>query len=312
MAHAGAARAGVAILPAAPPIGHHGITERCSGGRQSHRTGDGEDGTEMKSETGTAGPGPWREAAGVPPVRPATLADLRAALAAGISDFRASPTLGLAIGALYMLGGWLLVWVFETRELRGLTFPVVAGFALVGPFAATILYEVSRRREHGLGFGWRDVPAMVRGTARRQILFLGFALMFWLAVWSRVGVMIYWGFWGFHPKPFLALLPEMFTTANGLTFLVVGHTFGAFFALVAFCISVVAFPFLLDRDADVVTAIITSFRAVAASPVVMIGWGVFIGVALAAASAPAFLGLPVILPVLGHASWHLYRRIVAG
>lgn len=255
--------------------------------------------------------GPWRETRGLPRVRAARPDDLVAALRAGLDDFRAAPSLGLAIGALYMVGGWLIVYITETRELQGLTFPLIAGFALIGPFAATILYEISRRREHGLGFGWADVPAMVRGTARRQILFLGFALMFWLAVWSRVGVTIYWAFWGFNPRPFLEILPEMFTTVHGITFLLVGHAFGALFALVAYCMSVVAFPFLLDRDADVITAIVTSFRAVLASPAVMIGWGVLIGVALAVASAPFFLGLPVALPVLGHASWHLYRRLVA-
>lgn len=266
--------------------------------------------SDMSEGENAAPAGPWRAASGVPPVRAATFADLRAALRAGLADFRAAPGLGLVIGAFYAAGGWLLVWVFETRELKGLTFPVVAGFALIGPFAATILYEISRRRELGLGFTWTDVPAMVAGTARRQILFLGFALMFWLAVWSRVGVMIYWGFWGFNPRPFVELLPEMLTTAHGITFLIVGHAFGAFFALVSYCMSVLAFPFLLDRDADIITAMILSFRAVLASPVVMIAWGALIGMLLAAASAPLFLGFPVVLPVLGHASWHLYRRLV--
>ncbi|MBK0400459.1 DUF2189 domain-containing protein [Limibaculum sp. M0105] len=254
--------------------------------------------------------GPWRETKGVPPVRAATVEDLKAALAAGWADFRAAPLVGAIVGAVYVLGGWLLLWVIEARDLRGLTFPVVAGFALVGPFFATILYEVSRRREYGLPFSLSDAAAMVRATARRQIIYLGFALMFWLAVWSRIGVMLFALHFSAQPERFFDLMDQFLTTSHGISFLIVGHAFGAFFAAVAFALSVVAFPFLLDRDSDVITAIVTSFKTVLASPVVMLGWGVFIGVALAVASLPVFLGLVVVLPVLGHASWHLYRRLV--
>ncbi|MEO0822407.1 MAG: DUF2189 domain-containing protein, partial [Pseudomonadota bacterium] len=136
-------------------------------------------------------PGPWRAADGVPPVRAAEWEDLRAALRAGWADFLAAPAMGLAMGGLYVVGGWLLLWVLELREMRGLSFPVVAGFALIGPFVAVILYEVSRRREYGERLGWSELPAMIRGTARKQILYHGFILMFWLAVWSRVGVMLF-------------------------------------------------------------------------------------------------------------------------
>jgi uncharacterized membrane protein len=254
--------------------------------------------------------GPWREAQGVPPVRAATWDDIRAALAAGWADFRAAPALGLMVGLVYVVAGWVLIAVIEARDYRGLTFPVIAGFSLVGPFFATILYEMSRRREYGLGFGFSDIPAMIRGTARRQIMFLGFALMFWLAVWSRIAVMLFALHFSAQPARFFELMGEFFTTSHGISFLLVGHAFGAFFAAVAFCISVVAFPFLLDRDSDVITAMVTSFKTVIASPVVMLGWGCIIGAVLAAASLPGFLGLLVALPVLGHASWHLYRRLV--
>lgn len=254
--------------------------------------------------------GPWREAKGVPPVNAATREDLIAALKAGWADFCAMPVYGLLVGLFYMLGGWLFLLVFEAKEWRGLIFPVVAGFALVGPFFAVILYEISRRRQLGLPFGWADATDMIRHTTRRQIMFLGFALMFWLAIWSRVGTVIYFAHFGLHPEPFWEIVPKLFTTMDGISFLIIGHAFGAMFAAVAFSISVVAFPFLLDRDADMITAIITSFRAVLASPVVMLGWGVFIGVALAVASAPLFLGLPLVLPLVGHSSWHLYWRLV--
>lgn len=254
--------------------------------------------------------GPWRQASGVPPVRAATFEDLTESLRAGWADFRAAPLLGLMVGAIYVLGGWLLLWVMDMREMRGLSFPVVAGFALIGPFAAVILYEISRRREVGQSFGFADIPAMVAATARKQILYHGFILMFWLAVWSRVGVMLFAIFFSASTDRFWELAGTMLTTSNGLSFLLVGHLFGAFFAGVAFCISVVAFPFLLDRDADFITAMVLSFKAVLASPHVMFAWGLFIGVVLAAASLPVFLGLLVVLPLLGHASWHLYRRLV--
>ncbi|MHA1529834.1 MAG: DUF2189 domain-containing protein [Alphaproteobacteria bacterium] len=255
--------------------------------------------------------GPWRDPQGVPRVRAATRDDLVSALRAGWDDFRAMPAYGLSVGVLYMLGGWLALAAFEAQEWRGLTFPVVAGFALVGPFCVVILYEISRRRERGLPFGWRDAGDMIRATGRRQIMFLGFILMFWLAVWSRVGTVVYFVHFGLHPAPFWELLPEFVSTARGISFVIVGHAFGAMFAAVAFSISVVAFPFLLDRDADFITAMVTSFRTVRASPLVMLGWAVFIGAALAVASAPLFIGLPLVLPLLGHASWHLYRRLVA-
>jgi len=254
--------------------------------------------------------GPWRRSSGLPEVRAAHWEDLGGALRLGWADFRAAPALGLAVGALYAAGGWLLLWVLELKEIRGLSFPVVAGFALIGPFVAVILYEVSRRREVGQTFGWTEVPAMIARTARKQILYQGFILMFWLAVWSRVGVMLYAIFFSASPDRFWELAGQMVTTTHGISFLIVGHLFGAFFAGVAFCLSVIAFPFLLDRDADFITAMVLSFKAVIASPVVMFAWAAFIGAVLAAASAPLFLGLPIALPLLGHASWHLYRRLV--
>jgi len=269
----------------------------------------------MTEETGdrpaAADTGPWRAASGVPAVRAATWEDLRAALAAGWADFLAAPLLGASIGLLYAAGGWLLLWVLELREMRGLSFPVVAGFALVGPFVATILYEISRRREHGERFGVAEVPGMVARTARKQIIYHGFILMFWLAVWSRVGVMLFAIHFSASVDRFWDLADQLVTTGHGIAFLITGHLFGAFFAGIAFCLSVLAFPFLLDRDSDFITAMVLSFRAVIESPVVMFSWGILIGVVLALASLPAFLGLVVALPLLGHASWHLYRRLVA-
>lgn len=254
--------------------------------------------------------GPWRPADGVPELRAATYLDIRLALLAGFADFRRAPAIGMGIGAIYMLGGWMLMWLIDVREYRGLTFPLIAGFALIGPFVATILYEISRRMERGEAFGWHEISAMVSGTARKQIIYHGFILMFWLAVWSRVGLVIYYAHFGLTPLPLSEVIATKLFTSTGWSFLIVGHAFGGLFAFVAFSISVLAFPFLLDRDADFITAIVTSFQAVLKSPIVMLSWGAMIGVILAIASIPLFLGMIVALPLLGHASWHLYRRIV--
>ena len=256
--------------------------------------------------------GPWRAAAGIPPVRPATFADLRGALAAGWADFRAAPLFGMAVGLAYAVFGWALLGVAASSSLDGLTFPLVGGFVMVAPFAATILYEISRRRALGLGFGWPDARAIVAGTARRSLVILGLVLVLWLGIWSRAAVFIFAIHFGFGAPPFLEMLPQLLTTRNGLMFLVWGHLVGAAFAGVAYCLSVLSFPFLLDRDADIATAIITSFKAVFASPLVMAAWALLIGVVMVVATAPAFLGCLVALPVLGHATWHLYRRLVLG
>ena len=255
--------------------------------------------------------GPWRPADGIPPVRAATRTDLVAALRAGWADFRAAPQFGVAVGALYAIFGWLLVFVAESRTWDGLTFPLLGGFIMVAPFCATILYEISRRRELSLGFGIEDARAMIAGTARRSLVILGLVLVLWLGIWSRAAVFIYAIYYGFGAPPFLEMLPQLVSTKNGLLFLFWGHVVGAGFAAVAFALSVLSFPFLLDRDADIATAIITSFKAVIASPVVMFSWALLIGAIMALAAVPAFLGFVLALPVLGHATWHLYRRLVA-
>lgn len=254
--------------------------------------------------------GPWREAAGVPAVRAATFGDLGAALAKGFGDLCASPLYGLGFGAIYTLFGWLLILIVESSTMNGLSFPLLGGFVMVAPFAATILYEISRRRALGLSFGMGDALAIVSGTARRSLVLLGLVLVLWLGLWSRAAIFIYAIYYGIDAPPFLEMLPELVTTERGLLFLLWGHVVGAAFAFVAYCISAVSFPFLLDRDADIATAIITSFKAVFASPVVMLSWAALIGVVMTLSAIPAFLGFVVTLPLFGHATWHLYRRIV--
>ena len=254
--------------------------------------------------------GPWREAAGVPAVRAATWGDLGAALAAGWGDFCAAPLFGITVGLAYAVFGWVLVAVTGSSTWDGLTFPLLGGFVMVAPFAATILYEISRRRALGLGFGPADALAIAGGTARRSLMILGLVLVLWLGIWSRAAVFIYAIYYGVDAPPFVDMLPDLVTTRRGLEFLVWGHIVGAAFAFVAYCLSALSFPFLLDRDSDIATAIITSFKAVLASPVVMLSWAALIGALMSIAAAPAFAGFIVALPLFGHATWHLYRRLV--
>ena len=254
---------------------------------------------------------PWRASQGVPEINKIGIADLTAALREGWDDFKATAYIGLPLAAIFVVGGWVLIWATLQDSYRGLSFPLVAGFALVGPFAAVGYYEISRRRELGLPTNWRAIGGVVKAATRRQIVTLGFVLMFALAVWSRVAVIIYAIFFGLKSVDFLALIEAVFTTSDGMMFFVVGNLAGAFFATVVFSFSVISFPFLLDRDADVITAIVASVKSVLENPRPMLLWAGLIGCVMVVASIPAFLGLFIALPILGHASWRLYRRVAA-
>lgn len=256
-----------------------------------------------------------RRAAG-PSIRAIGVDDITAALREGAEDFRAMPAFGMAVGAFYALGGLAILWALAGRESlvgvegMALAFPMLAGFALIGPFAAMGLYEASRRRDAGRPCTLADLPSVLRATTSSNILFLGFILMFTLFVWLRVAALIYALFFGLNPPPLDRLLTQVFTTTDGFAFLLIGNGAGAAFAFLVFSISVVSFPYMLDRDVDPVTAVALSVSAVARNILPLAGWAVFVGLALAAAWIPMFLGLLVALPVLGHATWRLYRRMI--
>lgn len=249
-------------------------------------------------------------AASPPVVRTLTVSDLLDSLKKGLQDFGATPSYGLFFGFFYALGGvaiLALVWKFEQYVLL---LPLIMGFALIGPFAAVGLYEVSRRLEAGLPLSFPIVLGAIRHQSTRQIMMLGFALMVLLLFWTRIALMIYAFHFGFRPinpmnMPWDALFgPQM------QVFLLTGTLVGAGFAFVAFAISVFSFPHLLAKESDFISAIILSVKAVLANLPVMIIWGLIVGTLLVIASIPAFLGLLVILPILGHATWHLYRKAI--
>jgi len=245
-------------------------------------------------------------------VKAATVADLRAALAAGLSDFRRAPQFGLFFGAIYTVGGLLVVLSVTALGLSYLAYPLAAGFALIGPFVAVGLYEVSRRLEDGRPLTWGGVLGVIFAQGRRELGWMAFVTLFILLMWMYVVRLLLALFLGFQSFASMQeFVTVLLTTADGLGFLAVGHVIGAVLACVLFSLTVVSFPLLLDQDRDFITAMITSVRAVVESPVVMLGWGLCIAALLILAMVPAFLGLLVVLPVLGHATWHLYRRLVS-
>jgi uncharacterized membrane protein len=246
-----------------------------------------------------------------PAIRSITHRDLRAALTAGLEDFKAAPAFGLVFGGFFALGGLIILACLFWLDLVYLAYPLAAGYALIGPFAAASLYEVSRRRELGAPLTWSSVFRAVLGQGRREIAWMAFVGVFILIVWMYQVRLLLALFLGFSVPPTLSgFVSLVLTTPDGLAFLVVGHLVGAGFALVTFALTVVACPLLLDQDRDFITAMITSVQAVLRNPGPMLVWAATVAGLLALGMAPVFLGLLVVLPVLGHATWHLYRKVV--
>jgi uncharacterized membrane protein len=255
---------------------------------------------------------PTRSASGAEPaIRKIGVADLWDALARGYKDFEAMPTHAVFLVIIYPVIGLFLVRATMNGNLLPLLFPLVGGFALIGPFAALGLYELSRRREQGLEVTASDAARVFKSPSIVPILELGIVLMVIFCVWLTVAQAIYdMAFGSLRPESFADLATRVFTSESGWTLIIVGNAVGCLFAVLVLAISVVSFPLLLDRNVGLATAIKTSLRAVAANPLTMAVWGFTIGAALFAGSLILFVGLIVVLPVFGHATWHLYRKLV--
>lgn len=246
-----------------------------------------------------------------PPVRKIGLADLRAALAEGLADFGAHRTDVVFLCLFYPIAGLVLGRLALGGDMVELLFPLLAGFALVGPACAVGLMEMSRRRERGMPAGWGSAFAVVRSPSFGAILLLGVALVGLYLLWLLAAEAIYNLTLGPRPPVSVgAFAHDLLTTGAGWALIIVGVDVGAVFAALAMALSVVAFPMLLDRPVGLETAVRASFRAVLANPVMMAAWGLIVTAVLVAGCVPFLLGLVVALPVLGHATWHLYRRLV--
>ena len=247
----------------------------------------------------------------LPTVRRIRTSDLKAVLMRGLADFEAYRSDVIFICLIYPLVGILLAWLSFGYHFLPLLFPLASGFALLAPVAAVGLYEMSRRREQGHRIGWIDAFGVVRSPGFGAILVLGLVLLAIFVLWMLAAVVIYQLTLG--PEPPLsitAFVRDVFTTPAGWTMIVVGVGLGFLFALLVLAISVVSFPLLLDRDVGLYGALSTSIRAVAANPGPMAVWGLIVAGGLVIGMIPAFLGLIIVMPVLGHATWHLYRKVV--
>jgi uncharacterized membrane protein len=250
---------------------------------------------------------------GTPPVvRRIGIDDLRDALRRGIDDFGAYRTDVMFVCLIYPVAGLILAQLAFGAELLPILFPLASGFALVGPVAAVGLYEMSRRRELGEEVGWADAFAVLRAPAFGAILVLGIILFLILAIWLGTAYAIYEATLGPEPPASLgSFVSDVFTTAAGWQMIVWGIGAGFLFALLVLTISAVSFPMLLDRDVGLATAVTTSAKAVWSNPGPMAAWGLIVAGALVLGSIPALLGLIFVMPILGHATWHLYRKLVA-
>jgi uncharacterized membrane protein len=247
-----------------------------------------------------------------PAVRKITVADIRESLAKGFDDFEAYRSDVLFVGIIYAAVGLVLARLAFGSDLIPLVFPLASGFAIIGPFAAIGLYEMSRRREQGAEVEWSNAFDVFKAPAIGGIVALGVMLVMLFLVWLAAA----WGIFALtlgpaEPTSIGAFAHDVFLTSAGWTLIVAGVGVGFLFALLAMAISVVSFPLLIDRDIGLDTAIATSVRAVKENPGPMAVWGLIVAASLVLGSIPFFIGLVAVVPILGHATWHLYRRLVA-
>ena len=247
----------------------------------------------------------------IPRVRSLTFSDLGFALVEGWRDFWRRPSHLASLGLLYpLVGAALAVWSSGNNSWP-LIFPLVSGFALVGPFLALPIYEMSRRQERGLETSWLAAFGVFRSPAFASVAAVGVMMLVFFTLWLMTAQYLYESLFGPGSPPSLAaFFNEVFGTPEGFSLMLWGNLIGLGFAVVVLSTSVVAIPLLLDRDVGAAIAVATSVRLVLRNPLVVAAWGLIVSAVLLLGALPMLIGLSVVVPMLGHATWHLYRRAV--
>ena len=247
----------------------------------------------------------------LPIVRSIGAADLKDALVKGVDDFCAMPTHVVFISLIYPIFAVVLGAVTLENNFAPDLYPFAAGFPLIGPVAAIGLYELSRRRELGLDTSWKHAFDVIHSRSLAAIVTLGLLLSVIFIIWLAIARAIYLANFGYEEITSLtAFTHDLFATRQGHNVIVVGNFIGFLFALLAFSLSVVSFPLLLDRNVGVVAAALTSVRVVLTNPMTMALWGLIVVFSLLAGFLAFLFGLALVMPVLGHSTWHLYRKVV--
>ncbi len=257
--------------------------------------------------TDTATPHP---PAHVPKILSITTDDVYSAIKAGLSDFQKAPFYGLFFGCVFSFFGILMAMLLFYSSAGYWVLPLTAGFPLIGPFAAIGLYEVSRRLQAGEPLSWGAVLGAGFASRSGQLPFFAVIAVFFLLVWIVIARVVFAVTFGTATMTNVMTSIEVYATFQGISMLVIGSVIGAALAALLFSISVVGVPLLLDRDIDVVTAMITSFKATVENRSAMALWALIIAFAVVVASLPLFLGMIFVFPMLGHSAWHLYRATI--
>ena len=246
----------------------------------------------------------------MPEIAELDFSDLKVALGKGWSDFRKAPIYGIIFGAIFAALGVVLYLQFVVWQSDISIVPLAAGFPLIGPFVAVGMYEVSRLIEREESVNWMSVMQAIYAERKRQIPSIAFVVLFIFLIWVYMAHLVFALSFGLKPLTNVMTSTDILLTKEGITMLLMGSVVGGFLSFVLFSITVVGIPLLVDREIDVVTAMITSFSLVLNNMVVMLAWGVIVALLLLVAMIPMFIGLIVVLPVLGHATWHLYKLAI--
>lgn len=237
--------------------------------------------------------------------------DIKYCLSAGWADFLQRPFLSGFFGAVYAFGGVFILISLLYFEQIWMIIPIALGFPLIAPFVAAGLYEISRRIGLAEPYSAGDVFFVIRKQPGRELGWMAFVVLFLFWIWIYQVRLLLAVFLGFRPFSSLDAFLDVITgTVEGLMFIGIGTLVGSFLALVLFSLTVISMPLLLDREVDFISAMLLSIKTVATNPAVMVAWGCTIAILAILAMLPAFLGLIVVLPVLGHATWHLYKRAI--